>query len=229
MLICPSIKRIIDNLRESCILTFYNIIQFNNLSGANLSNIIFSRNSEVSLTSTYPVTLLGGGTPYSATVNVSVSGLVTSVDSANNRATISSNTWLSFANVAFVTANANSTTVNVTNFTNTYYYVDNNVLSSNTPLALMVFAGDTIQIGSNTYTVASVNGISNIITTTSNVYSTTANSLMSVNRTFAAGGTINNYENVIIYNTAGTIFFPEITTESGVSLTTEYGDYILLG
>jgi hypothetical protein len=72
---------------------------------------------------------------------------------------------------------------------------------SNTPLAYIVYTGDTIAIGSNTYTVASVNAASNTITTTSNVVTGVSNSLMAVSRTFVAGGSLSNMNNIIIYNT----------------------------
>ena len=187
-----------------------------NLSGANLGNILFANTSSIALST-------------SPSDSDNVYALITSVDYANNRATISSNVFLSYSNVAYVTANVNTTTININSITSAFGYVNNSVLSSNTPLAYIVYPGDTITIGSNTYTVFGVNAISNTITTTSNVVSSVSNTLMAVNRTFVAGGNIGTSNNIIIYNTIGTQYFPQITDESGNLIITEGGDFILLG
>lgn len=192
-----------------------NILMFNNLSGANLGNIIFANSSTIGL---------------SSTSGINVSSLITNVDYANNKATIASNVFLAFANVAYVSAIANTTTINIQSITNSYNIVNNGIYSNAAyPLQDIVYSGDTVQIGANTYTVQSVNAVSGIITTTSNIVSNVSNTLLSVNRAFMAGGTSANVSAVIIYNTVGTQYIPQITDESGNLLITEGGDYILLG
>jgi hypothetical protein len=191
-----------------------NTIQFNNLSGANLATILFANSSFIGLTSYEGKNL---------------SSMITSVDYANNKATLQSSMWLAFANVAYVSTNANTNQINIENFTNAYYYQNNEIFLSSTPLEYMIFAGDTVTIGSNTYNVASVNAVSNIITTTSNIAYTTANSLLSFTRTYVAGGSLANATQIMIYNTIGSQYFPVITTENGQSITDESGNLILLG
>ena len=113
-----------------------NILQFNNLNNDSLSNIITSYVSTISLTS-------GNGD--------NVYGLITGVDVANNKATLSSNVFLSYANVAYVSANVNTTTININSITNAFYFVNNKIFTTNTPLVHMVYAGDTIQFGNSNY------------------------------------------------------------------------------
>jgi hypothetical protein len=161
-----------------------NTIQFNNLSGANLANILFANSSTISLTSQD---------------GKQISSLITAVDYANNKATTKSSMWLAFNNVAYVAANANTTHINIENFTNAYYYQNNEIFMSDTPLQYMIYPGDTVTIGVNTYNVASVNAVSNIITTTSNIAHTTANSLLSFTRTYIAGGSLANASQIMIY------------------------------
>ena len=192
-----------------------NILTFNNLSGANLGNIIFANSSTIGLSSTN---------------GINVSSLITSVNYTNNTATIAANTFLSYANVAYVSAIVGTPTINIQSITNSYNIVNNGVYSNAAyPLQDIVYSGDTVQIGLNTYTVQSVNAVSGIITTTTNIVSNVSNTLLSVNRTFVAGGTSSNVNGIIIFNTVGTQYIPQITDESGNLLITEGGDYILLG
>jgi hypothetical protein len=52
---------------------------------------------------------------------------------------------------------------------------------------------------------------------------------MAVSRTYSAGGTVDKAEEVIIYGPLGLQYYPELTTESGVTIITEDGKIILLG
>lgn len=194
-----------------------NILQFNNLSGANIGNIFVANTTTISL-----IPNQGGN----QTVYTTISG----VDYANNRVTLSTNTFLSFANVAYVSTNANSTTININSITNSYNIVNNGQYSNTAyPLMDIVLVGDTVTIGSNSYTVSGVNAISGTITTTTNVSTTSANTFLTVNRTFVSGGSIANANNIIVWNTISEQNFPQLTDEAGDLLITEGGDYILLG
>jgi hypothetical protein len=48
-------------------------------------------------------------------------------------------------------------------------------------------------------------------------------------RTFSAGGTLGNQDQVIIYGPLGLQYFPELITESGQTITTENDEIILIG
>ena len=92
------------------------------------------------------------------------------------------------------------------------------------PIKDIVFAGDTIKIANNTNkTVGSVDYINSKIYLTSNL-SNNADSYLSVNRTLSA-----NDASVIIYGPIGLEYTPELTTENGLTLTTEDGKIIILG
>jgi hypothetical protein len=189
-----------------------NILQFSNLAGANLAGFITTgtsngTNSFIKVTSS---------------VGVNIFSEVIRLDPIGNTVTLKDNTWLTFANVAYVTANSGSNVINISSLTGSYDIVNNgNYSNPNYPLLDVVYAGDTISIANNPpLTVASVNYLSNSITTTTNVTSP-ANSLMAVNRTFK------NIRSVIIYGPLGIQYTEELITEDGKNLTTE-NDFILL-
>lgn len=192
-----------------------NIIKFNEIGNdVNIANFI-STNSILQITTTN---------------GPDVRSEVISIDVASNSITVATNTWLTFSNVAQVTAEANSNTINIRSLTGNYDII-NNGLYSNTqyPLKDIVFAGDKILIANNDVkTVLSVDYENDIIYTTNNITSN-ANSLMSVNRTFVAGGTTQNIGQVIILGTVGIQYVPQLTDESGNTLLTEDGRIILLG
>ena len=71
------------------------------------------------------------------------------------------------------------------------------------------------------------NETNNIIYTTTGVSTTSTNTFVTVNRTFVAGGGINQDYQIRLY-TVGTQYFPELTTESGLSLTEEDGITVIL-
>ena len=192
-----------------------NIIKFNNLGiGVNIANFIFSNST---------ISLMSANGP-------NVRSEITSIDSTSNSITVVSNTWLTFANVAFITANANSNIINITTVTNSYDIINNGNYSNTAyPLKDIVYAGDQILIANNTAkTVQDIDYVNGIITLTSNL-SANANSLMSVNRTFSSGGTINKINEIIIFGPIGTHYYPELITEDGFTITTEDGKIILLG
>lgn len=186
-----------------------NIIQFNNLAGANLANIVFS-NSIISFVTA------NNDTVYSE---------VNTINFVANTVTLTSNVWMAFANVANITANSGSNVINIKSLTNSYNIVNNGVYSNTLyPLKDIVRAGDTVLIANNSQAnVLSVDYINNKITLTSNL-TNNSNSYLSVSRTLSAYG-----NKVIIYGPVGTQYYPQIITESGDLITTEDGAFILLG
>lgn len=233
-----------------------NIVKFYGLSGANLENIISTNNtlllsdsngqeihSEViSITKSVLVSDYISVKDSTVTPN-SVWYARNSTDGGNNlgwnfttntaiqdifnTVILKDNVWLTFANVATITANAGSNTINITTITDSYNIINNGVYTNPAyPIIDIVRAGDLILVANNTQrTVQSVDYTHNKITLTTNL-SSNANSFLSVNRTINTTGVP---DGVKIFGPVGTQYFPEITTEAGDSLLTELGDLILLG
>ena len=188
-----------------------NIIQFNNLANANLSSFVFG-NSYIQIS---PV----NGPNIHAEVNT--------IDPIANTVTLKTSTWLTFGNVAYVSAQTTSNIINILSVTKNYDIVNNGNYSNTAyPLKDIVFAGDRILIGSNTSntrTVTAVDWIGGKIYLSSNANITSSNTLLAVNRTLTA------QTNVTIFGPLGTQYVPQLTTEDGRLLTTEDGSIILLG
>lgn len=193
-----------------------NVVQFNNLgTGVNIANFIFA-NSTLSLVSQ--------NGPY-------VRSEIVSIDPSTNTVTLKSNTWLTFPNVAQVLATSNTNTINITSLILDSYNVINNGIYSNTayPLKDIVYVGDKVVIANNTSKeVQSIDFENGVITLTSNLTSN-SNSLMTVIRTFSAGGSAPNAEQVVIFGPVGLQYFPELITEDGQTIITEDERIILLG
>jgi hypothetical protein len=186
-----------------------NIIKFNNLYGADLGNFI-TTDSSIRIKSS------NGDCVFSEVI---------SVNNSANTVTLKDNVWLTFANVAQITASSGTNVVHVTYLTNSYDIINNGKYSDvDHPLKDIVRIGDKILVANNTSrTVSNINYITSTIYLSTNLTSA-ANSLMSVNRTFTA-----NSENIKIFGPVGQQYYPEITDESGNSLISEDGSLILLG
>jgi hypothetical protein len=187
-----------------------NIINFNDLAGSNIGDYIFTNNSSISIISTN---------------GPNVHAEIVSVNTTSNTVTISSNIWLTFANVATVTGNSGANVINITALTGKYDIVNNGNYSNTAyPLKDIVYAGDKVLVDNNTSkTVSTVDYINGKIYLTANL-SANANSYLAVNRTFSATS-----NNVIIYGPIGLQYIPELITEDGRTITTEDGQIILLG
>lgn len=185
-----------------------NIVKFYDLVGANLENIIFS-NSTLRLTTSNGVSF--------------TSEVVSIVDGDANTVVMTDNIWLTFANVAYVTANSGEDFINITSLTGTYDIMNNGIYSDpNSPLRDIIYAGDKILVANNTQKqVANVDYGEGIIYLTTPL-ANSVNSLLSVNRTFIA-------TDIEIFGTVGTQYYPELLTETGASLITEDDNLILLG
>lgn len=185
-----------------------NVLHFNNLEGANLASFIFA-NSTIQIDSV-------NGPDISSTVK--------SIDYANNIVTLTDYTWLTYGNVATITANAGSNVINITSLTGNFDIINNGVYSNTAyPLMDIVYAGDKVLVANNTTkTVARVDYLLGKIYLTTNL-SSSANSLLSVNRTFSAQTA------VTILGPLGVQYIPELATQDGQILITEDGNIILLG
>ena len=186
-----------------------NIVQFNNLAGANLATFI-STNNIIEITPT--------NGPY-------VRCEVNSVNYISNTVTLQNSTWLTYGNVAFVQANSGSNVINIMTLTGTYDIMNNGVYSNPTyPLKDIVFTGDTLIIDGNNiiFTVTNVDYVNENITVTPNLPAI-SNSLIAVNRTFGPTSCVR------IFGPIGTQYIPQLTTEDGNLLTTEDGNILILG
>ena len=188
--------------------TSNNIVKFNALVGANLANII-SSNSRLVMTDSQGFTI--------------TSEVISVIADGANTATLSDNTWLSYANVAYVTANSGSNVINITSLTDSYDIVNNgNYIDPSNPLGDILHIGDTVLIANNTgKTVTNINYTTGLVYVNSN-FANASTSLMSVNRVFST-------TNVLIFGPLGTQYYPEITDEFGNTITTEDDQLILLG
>ena len=183
-----------------------NIVTFGALVGANLESFIVPGDMIL-------ITTPAGFEIYSEVLSV--------MDGNANTVTLKDSPWLTFANVAQVTANANSNIINITNVTGSYDIVNNgNYSNTSAPILDVVLPGDFITVANNTEHLV-IGVTANTITLGSNL-SNTVNSLMSVRRTVYT-------TNVQIFGAVGEQFFPELTDENGNTIITEDGRTILLG
>ena len=151
-----------------------NIIKFNSLNGANLASFI-NTNSSIQMTTS-------SGDMFQSQV--------LSVNTSSNTVTMKDNVWLTFGNVAFVTAVSNNSFINIQYLTNSYNLVNGGVYSNTSyPLIDIIKANDTLQISNTNYTVTSVNYLQNIVNLSNNISNTT-NSFVSINRPFTATNVI---------------------------------------
>ena len=215
-----------------------NIITFGGLSGANIQNFIVANDSLTMSTE-------NGFNVHSEVIQVYSQYLIEDMlteasvteDMLNEPGTedllseggyldqvvLRDNTWLTFANVAYVSGNAGSSIINIRSVTNSYDVVnDGHYSNTQYPLMDIVFAGDSIVVANNTEKVVqSVNYVNGIIYLASNL-SENVNSFISVQRTVST-------PTVRIDGFIGTTYYPELITEAGDTLITEDGKALLIG
>ena len=191
-----------------------NVVQFNNLYGTFLPT--FMTTGEPGVANTI--------IDIRSSVGVNVRSEVIFIDPIANKIKLKENTWLTFANVAYVTANSGSNVINISTLTGSYDIINNGFYKNpNYPILDIVYPGDTVLIDNNTSKiVSSIDYINNKIYLTTNL-TNSSNSLLSVNRTF------NNITGVTVYGAVGVTYIAELITEDGISLTTEDGNIIILG
>lgn len=186
-----------------------NIITFTNLVGTDLREITFANNF-ISIKDD------SGLEVYSEIISVDADSLI-----------IKDNVWLTFANVAYVTADTGQATINIKALTGAYDIINNGNYSNTAyPLKDIVRVGDKVLVANNTErTVASVNYLTGTITLSSNLSANVGNSLMSVNRTI----TSSSGEDVKFFGRKGVSFFSQLVTELGDNITTQDGTSITIG
>lgn len=184
-----------------------NIVTFTNLYGANLTTFISTNNSLL-------ITTANGFT---------IDSQVASINYSTNTVTLTDNTWLTFANVAYVRANAGSNVININKLTGSYDIINDGQYSNTAyPLKDIVYGGDKVKVNNQIAVVSSVDYVNGIIKLVSTLTYGVSNGFMSVNRTVSTN-------NVKIYGPLGTQYFPEILTEDGRTLLTEDGNILVLG
>ena len=190
-----------------------NIVKFDLLAGANIATFIFP-GSKISINST------NGPNVYSQII---------SVNYTSNTAVIKDNVFTSFANVATANVTSSNNRINISTVTNEYDIINNGEYSNTAnKMQDIAFIGDSIRVvsGSSAFygTITYVSYSNNVIfaNTTIPFTSNTANVSISRNVT-AAGGLVN------IYNSLGSVFFPELITQSGQSITTQDDRILILG
>jgi hypothetical protein len=189
-----------------------NIITFTNLQLANLNNIFITGSSTISNSVIEVIPTVGG---------INVKSEVIQIDSANAQIYLKTNTWLTFPNVAYVTANTNK--INIQYLTGTYDIINNgNYSNTQNHLQDIVFIGDTIRVNNQTKTVSSIDYSNGIITLSSSLTGNSSNGLMDVKRGITTS-------QVKVYGYVGIQYVPQLGTENDVDLTTEDGTLILLG
>jgi len=192
-----------------------NLIFLDNLAGANIENFIFPAQSIITLTPT------NGPQVY---------GEVTAVNAVSNTVTISSNVWLTFANVAYITGNTSSNVINILSLTGRYDIVNNRKYSNTSyPLKDIVYAGDVIYVNNNSSKiVSSVDYANNKLILTTNLSSNVGNSFLTVTRTYKANSQTSS-DQIRIYGPLGQVYVPQLLTEDGNILSTEDDEQLLLG
>jgi hypothetical protein len=196
-----------------------NIITFTDLVGANIAEFIFATGDSLSVRSNSIVELTPSNGP-------NVRSKVINVDYTSNTVTLKDNVLLTYANVAYVSGNVNSNTINIQTLTGSYDIVNNgNYSNTRNKLEDIVFLGDTIRINNannDTLQVANVNYVSGVIRLSGNLTGNANNVLLSVNRTLST-------RSIRIFGPVGIQFYPELTTEDGQTLITEDERLIILG
>lgn len=189
-----------------------NIVKFNNLYGANISDFVTANTTEIVFT-------------YGTGINDSVHGLIVSVNDAANTVTLEDNVWTYFANVAIGSAtNGNNQVINIESLTWSYNIVNNGTYSNTAyPVLDIIHVGDTI----------TVNGVAQTVTAFSSPYTSVtlsgpltsgANGFMSVGRTMNSP-----HGDVQIIGPVGIQYFAELGTEDNKILISETGAWLLIG
>jgi len=199
--------------------TSNNMVVFSDLAGANIAEFIFSTGDNLSVKSNSVVELTPSNGP-------NVRSEVIHVDYTSNTVYLKDNVLLTYANVAFVSGNVNSNTINIETLTGSYDFVNNgNYSNTQNKLEDIVFSGDTIRIGNannDTFVVNAVNYANGVIILSGNLTANANNVLLSVKRNLSTRA-------IRIFGPVGIQFYPELTTEDGRSLITEDERLILLG
>lgn len=189
-----------------------NIVKFNNLYGANISDFVTANTTEIVFT-------------YGSGFNDVVHSLIVDVNNAANTITLEDNVWTYFANVAIGSAaNGNNQVINIQSLTWSYNIVNNGSYSNTAyPVLDIIRVGDTI----------TVNGVAQTVTSFSSPYTSVilsgpltsgANGYMSVGRTMNSP-----HGDVQIIGPTGIQYLAELGTEDNKIIISETGASLLIG
>jgi hypothetical protein len=188
-----------------------NIIKFDALVGANIATIAL------------PGALISLVHPYGP----NVFSEIISVNHLSNTAVIRDNVFLSFANVATANVLTSNNRINIRSVTDQYDIINNGQYSNTAnKMRDIVFVGDRIRVvnGASTFhgTVSYVSYSNNVIFANTTIPFTSNTANVSIGRTIVTS-------NVEIYNSLGTIYYPELLTQDGREITAQDGRTIILG
>jgi hypothetical protein len=152
---------------------------------------------------------------------------IISVNHLSNTAVIRDNVYLSFANVATANVLTSNNRINIRSVTDQYDIINNGQYSNTAnKMRDIVFVGDRIRVvnGASTFhgTVSYVSYSNNVIFANTTIPFTSNTANVSIGRTIVTS-------NVEIYNSLGTIYYPELLTQDGREITAQDGRTIILG
>jgi hypothetical protein len=189
-----------------------NIIKFTNLSGAVLSNIIEYRDK---IAFTY-----NGFGP-------NVYSEIISVDDASNTAVIKDNVYLRFANVALGNVISSSPKITVASLTGKYDIINNGEYKyPSTKMRDIFLVGDKIRANSGS---SGYEGTITYVSYSNNTLFVTPSPSFTANLALVSNGRDIQSDDVIIYNSLGTVFYPQLITQAGDTITTQNGILLILG
>jgi hypothetical protein len=185
-----------------------NKVTFTNMAGANLNSIMVANTSILRV---------------APTVGPQIRSTIIAIDNSANTVTLRDNVYLTFANVAYVTANSGSNVINITSLTNTYNIFNNGAYSNTAyPLKDIVYVGDYVLVANNTEKSVSHIDYGAGTITINGTFSANANSTISVRRNINT--TDVHVYNAIDYQHVATL----VTEQDDRTLTTEDNRIIVL-
>jgi hypothetical protein len=178
------------------------------MAGANLNSIMVANTSILRV---------------APTVGPQIRSTIIAIDNSANTVTLRDNVYLTFANVAYVTANSGSNVINITSLTNTYNIFNNGAYSNTAyPLKDIVYVGDYVLVANNTEKSVSHIDYGAGTITINGTFSANANSTISVRRNINT--TDVHVYNAIDYQHVATL----VTEQDDRTLTTEDNRIIVL-
>jgi hypothetical protein len=151
-----------------------------------------------------------------------------SVDNASNTAVIKDNVYLRFANVAYANITTSSSKITLPSLTGQYDLINNGEYKYPLTKIRDIFcAGDKIRVANTTHIF--YQGTVTYVSYSNNVLFVTPASSNTANLILISTGRDIQSDDVFIYNSLGTVFYPELTTEAGDTITTQNGTRLILG
>ena len=157
-------------------------------------------------------------------------GYVVASSNVTNTVTLQSNTWLTYANVAYVSGNSGQNYININSITDAYAVVKGDTDSLNAYLTPNITLSDIVRVGDNVKTsdatvhsVTSIDFENNVVYLSTNLTTNVNNSLLTVSRTFTA-----NAPQIQVFNTTSVQYLSQLGTEDGNILITEDGNTLLI-